>query len=426
MVRRWRYTTAAIPGGDLRSWPFMLAGNVTMTMNGSRALIALSIAAAALLSAPGCSRNAAEAPAAAPVEVKAITAEASPTVMYADKVGEVRGSQEVDIRSMVSGILLKKHFEDGTLVDKGQLLYSIDPREFRAEVANAQAQLAAAEANLSRARQDVERYRPLLADEAISQQVYDNAIATERQAAAQVAASRAALDQNRLGVEYAEIRAPLHGRIGAVQVFPGDLVTAGQTQLGTISSDDPAWVYFQISEAELLDFSRTHGAGEVAADDPARIVQLILSDGSLYPHPGRINFGDRALDPTTGTFRIRAEFPNEEHLLIPGMFARVRATSGESLNAIVVPDRAVQEQLGKYFLTVVGEGDKAELRPVVLGPRFGNRQVITSGLATGDRVVVEGQQKARPGSPVKVAPVTLEDFDRPADAAAGSSSAVAN
>ncbi len=157
-----------------------------MTMNGSRALIALSIAAAALLSAPGCSRNAAEAPAAAPVEVKAITAEASPTVMYADKVGEVRGSQEVDIRSMVSGILLKKHFEDGTLVDKGQLLYSIDPREFRAEVANAQAQLAAAEANLSRARQDVERYRPLLADEAISQQVYDNAVATERQAAAQV------------------------------------------------------------------------------------------------------------------------------------------------------------------------------------------------------------------------------------------------
>lgn len=390
-----------------------------------RLLIQILLVAILLLQAAGCARKPPVAPAAAPVEVKAITAEASPTVMYADKVGEVKGSQEVDIRSMVSGILLKKHFEDGTLVDKGQLLYSIDPREFRAQVANAQAQVAAAEANLSRARQDVERYRPLLADEAISRQVYDNAVATERQAVAQVSASRAALDQTRLGVEYAEIRAPLHGRIGAVQVFPGDLVTAGQTQLGTISSDDPAWVYFQISEAELLDFSRTHGAGEVAADDPARIVQLILSDGSLYPDSGLINFGDRALDPTTGTYRIRAEFPNPEHRLIPGMFARVRATTGESPNAIVVPDRAVQEQLGRYFLTVVGEDDTAELRPVVLGPRFGNRQVITSGLAAGDRVVVEGLQKIRPGSPLRIVTVGLEDFDRPADATTdGSSSAV--
>jgi membrane fusion protein (multidrug efflux system) len=369
---------------------------------------------AALLPATGCMKRPPAAPAAAPVEVKAITAEASPTVMYSDKVGEVKGSQEVDIRSMVSGILLKKHFEDGSLVEKGQLLYSIDPREFRAQVANAEAQVASAEANLSRARQDVERYRPLLADEAISRQVYDNAVAAQRQAEAQVRASRAALDQTRLGVEYAEIRAPLRGRIGAVQVFPGDLVTAGQTQLGTISSDDPAWVYFQISEAELLSFNQRKGTADPAPDDPVRVVQLLLSNGTTYPQTGLINFGDRALDPTTGTYRLRAEFPNPEHLLIPGMFARVRATTGQPVNAMVVPDRAVQEQLGKYFLTVVGEGDKAELRPVVRGPRFGNRQVIQSGLKAGDRVVVEGLQKARPGSPLKVVAVRIEDFDRPA------------
>ena len=366
------------------------------------------------LSLAGCGRKPPAVPPAAPVEVKAITAEASPTVMYADKVGEVKGSQEVDIRSMVSGILLQKHFDDGAVVEKGQLLYSIDPREFRAQVANAEAQLASAEANLSRSRQDVERYRPLLADEAIARQVYDNAVAAARQAEAQVQASRAALDQTRLGIEYAQIRAPLQGRIGAVQVFPGDLVTAGQTQLGTISSDDPAWVYFQISETEFLEFSKRQGSTSIAADDPVRIVKLILSDGSDYPLTGLINFGDRAVDPTTGTLKIRAEFPNPEHALIPGMFARVRATTGQSVNALVVPDRAVQEQLGKYFLTVVGAEDKAELRPVTLGPRFGNRQVIASGLEPGDRVVVEGLQKARPGSPLKVVAVTLEDFDRPA------------
>jgi membrane fusion protein, multidrug efflux system len=384
-----------------------------------RILIAASCIVA-LLPVAGCMKKPPAVPPAAPVEVKAITVEASPTVMYADKVGEVKGSQEVDIRSMVSGILLEKHFDDGALVEKGQLLYSIDPREFRAQVANAEAQLASAEANLSRSRQDVERYRPLLADEAIARQVYDNAVAAARQAEAQVKASRAALDQTQLGIEYAQIRAPLQGRIGAVQVFPGDLVSAGQTQLGTISSDDPAWVYFQISETEFLEFSNRHGTGNVSADDPVRIVKLILSDGSDYPLTGLINFGDRAVDPTTGTLKIRAEFPNPEHKLIPGMFARVRATTGRSVNALVVPDRAVQEQLGKYFLTVVGAEDRAELRPVTLGPRFGNRQVIATGLEPGDRVVVEGLQKARPGSPLKVVAVTLEDFDRPAAPTAAS------
>lgn len=381
----------------------------------------LCVLLAWLVTLTGCGRKAPEAPPPAPVEVKAITVEASATETYADKVGEVRGSQEVDLRARVSGILLAKHFEDGALVQEGQLLFSIDAREFRAQVASAQARLASAEANLSRARQDVERYRPLLAEEAIARQVYDNAVAAQRQAEAEVSASRAALDETKLGLDYADVRAPLTGRIGAGQVFPGGLVTAGQTVLATLSSDDPAWVYFTISEAELLDFERRTGGKSPAADDPIRIVKLILSDGSVYPVPGRINFSDRALDATTGTYSLRAEFPNPDHKLLPGLFARVRGTSGQIENALVVPDRAVQEQLGRYFLTVVGEGEKAELRPVQLGPRFGNRQVITSGLSAGDRVVVEGLQKARPGAPLKVIPVKLEDFDRPAGAIADSS-----
>jgi len=381
-----------------------------------RPLFVAALLAAGFATATGCGRRAPEAPPPTPVEVKAITVEPSATETYADKVGEVRGSQEVDLRARVSGILLAKHFEDGALVKEGERLFSIDAREFRAQVASAQARLASAEANLSRARQDVERYRPLLAEEAIARQVYDNAIATQRQAEAEVAASRAALDETKLGLDYAEVRSPLSGRIGAAQVFPGGLVTAGQTVLATLSSDDPAWVYFTISEAELLGVERRSGGQPPPPDDPLRIVKLILSDGSVYPLPGRINFGDRALDATTGTYTLRAEFPNPDHKLLPGLFARIRATSGQIDNALVVPDRAVQEQLGRYFLTVVDAAGLAELRPVELGPRFGNRQVITSGLAAGDRVVVEGLQKARPGTPLKVTPVQLGDFDRPAGA----------
>jgi membrane fusion protein (multidrug efflux system) len=377
------------------------------------------LCAAGALGMAGCAPKGPAAMPQAPVEVKALTVEPSSTITYADKVGEVRGSQEVELRARVSGILLAKHFEDGSLVKEDQLLFSIDPREFRAQVASAQARVASAEANLFRARQDVARYKPLLADEAIARQVYDNAVAAAEQARAEVDASKAALQETRLGLDYAEIRAPLSGRIGASQVFVGGLVTAGQTLLATVSSDDPAWVYFSISEAELLDFERRNAGQPLVDDDPRLRVQLILSDGSVYPLPGRINFGDRALDPATGTYRLRAEFPNPEHRLMPGLFARVRAQGAKLQDALIIPDRAVQEQLGRYFVTVVGEGDKAEMRPIELGSRFGNRQVVRAGLKTGDRVVVEGFLKARPGAPLKVLPVKLEDFERPAAPAGG-------
>jgi membrane fusion protein (multidrug efflux system) len=405
--------------------------STTLGRSAARGAWALMCAGAALCLA-ACAPKGPGALPAAPVEVKTITLEPSSTIAYADKIGEVRGSQEVELRARVGGILLAKHFQDGTLVKEGQLLFSIDPREFRAQVASAQAKVASAEANLYRARQDVARYKPLLADEAIARQVYDNAVAAAQQAQAEVAASRAALDEAKLGLDYAEVRAPLTGRIGNAQVFPGGLVTAGQTLLATLSSDDPAWVYFSISEAELLDFERRNAGRALAPDDPQLNVRLILSDGSEYPLPGRINFGDRALDPTTGTYRLRAEFPNPEHRLLPGLFARIRAQGNKLQDALIIPDRAVQEQLGRYFVTVVGEGDKAEMRPVELGPRFGNRQVVKSGLQAGDRVVVEGFLKARPGSSLKVVPAKLEDFERPApgqpaaQAPAGSSPAPAS
>jgi membrane fusion protein (multidrug efflux system) len=376
-----------------------------------------ALAASVLIAVGGCGREPA-ATASAALDVKVIEAAPRSTEIYRELVGEVRGSREVDIRSRVSGVLLGKHFADGSLVKEGDRLYTIDAREYRAQVATAEAQLASAQADLTRARQDVARYEPLLRENAISRQVYDTAVAAAAQAEARVEASRAGITEAKLGVEYADVRAPLTGRIGASMVFEGALITAGQTLLATVSSDDPAWVYFSVSEADLLAYERRQGSSDVADVDPAtRNVRLQLSDGSVYPHPGRINFSDRALDPSTGTYRLRAEFPNSEHLLRPGLFARIRVVAEKRDNVIVVPDRAVQQQLGRYFVTVVAEGDKAELRPVTLGPRLGTSVVIDKGVSAGDRIVVEGIQKARPGTPLKVTVVTPAEFESPPAAA---------
>ena len=367
----------------------------------------------ALAAVAGCSRTSPPAPLPGAVDVKVVVVQPSTTDVYADFVGEVRGSQEVEIRARVGGILLSKHFKDGALVAKGDLLYTIDAREYRAQLASAEAQLASAEANLMRARQDVARYEPLLAENAISRQVYDNAVAAASQAQAQVAATRASITEARLGVEYAEVRAPLTGRIGASKVFEGALVTAGSTLLAEISSDDPAWVYFSVSEAMLLNYQRRYGAAERSAEGERaeQPVRLRLSDGTEYARPGFINFADRALDPTTGTYSLRAEFPNPDHALVPGLFARIRVIAEEREGVIVLPDRAVQQQLGRYFVTVVGKDEKAEVRPVELGVRLGNRWVVEGGLAAGDRVVVEGILKARPGTPLKVEVVDTATFD---------------
>jgi membrane fusion protein (multidrug efflux system) len=371
------------------------------------------LALGAVLALGACSR-APNAPAPGPVDVRVIEVRPQTTEVYRDLVGEVRGSQEVEIRSRVTGILLEKPFVDGSVVKKDDLLYRIDAREYRAQLANADAQLASAQANLARAQQDVVRYEPLVAENAISQQVYDNAVAAAKQAAAQVEATRAAITEAKLGVEYAEIRAPLAGRIGASQVFVGALIAAGDTKLAEISRDDPAWVYFSLSESELLDYQRRYGTAEPAANSPRRQVRLTLSDGSEYPEGGRINFADRALDATTGTYTLRAEFPNPAHQLVPGLFARIRITSEVRNNALIVPDRAVQQQLGRYFVTAVGKDNKAEARPVQLGPRVGTRWIIEGGIKRGDKLVVEGLQKALPGTPLNPTVITEAELQTPA------------
>lgn len=351
-----------------------------------------------LLVLSACSKEEA-APAMPPLPVKVMQVIQRDTAVSKDLVGEVRGSQEVELMARVSGILMRKNFKEGALVKKGDLLFTIDPREYRA-------QAASAEAAASRAQLDVDRYRPLVAENAISKQVYDNAVAVAKQ-------TRAQADAANLGLEYADVRAPFDGRIGDADVFEGGLITAGQTVLATISNANPAWVYFSVSENDVLDFNRRLSEKSISLED-VRAVRLTLSDGTPYPLEGKINFSDRALDTRTGTYRLRAEFDNPDNILLPGMFARVQVTGEKLGQALLVPERAVIQQLGSYFVIVVGPDGKAVQKPIKPGPRVGALWVVDSGLTAEDRVVVEGVQKARPGTVLNPIPTTEAELTDPA------------
>jgi membrane fusion protein (multidrug efflux system) len=359
------------------------------------------------------------------VEVKVMTVTERTTDVSADIVGEVRGSVEVEVRSRVSGILMTKQFVDGAIVRKGDVLFRVDDREFRNQLAEANARVAEAETLLQKAREDVARYAPLVKTQAISRQIYENAIASENQARARVEAVRSGIAAANLSIEYAVVTAPITGRIGEALLQPGGLVAAGNTVLAKISQDNPAWVYFSVAEAQLLNFTRRYADPQAREAALARIreVSLTLADGTAYPLKGRINFGDRAIDPKTGSYTLRAQFDNPSGLLRPGLYGRITLLTDRVEKALLVPDRAVQEQLGSYFVTVIGAGEKAELRTVTLGQRTGSSVIVSSGLKAGDRVVVEGTLKARPGMTVKATAIT--DADLAGTAGAGPVSAPA-
>lgn len=386
---------------------------------------ALSFARAAsllpLFLVAACSKPAPPAPPPPVVAVKAMPVIERTTDIANEYVGEVRGSEEVEVRSRVTGVMMSKHFVDGSIVKKGALLFRVDDREFRVQLAQAQAQVAEAETMLQKAREDVARYAPLVKTQAIARQIYDNALAAEKQAAARVEAVKAGISAANLAIEYATVTAPITGRIGEALLMPGGLVAAGNTVLAKISQDNPAWVYFSVAEAQLLEFTRRFAApvDRAAALERLKRVTLTLADGSEYPLPGTINFGDRAIDPKTGSYTLRAQFDNTGGLLRPGLYGRIKLISDRVEKALLVPDRAVQEQLGQYFVTVVGAGEKAELRPVKLGARTASYVIVTSGLKAGDRVVVEGTLKARPGTTLQVSPITEAELaDTTAAAAA--------
>jgi membrane fusion protein (multidrug efflux system) len=312
-----------------------------------------------------------------------------------------------EVRPQVGGIIQARQFVEGANVKKGQLLYRIDPAPYRAAVNQAQAQLANAQANLGTVKLKAERYADLVKIKAVSQQDYDDAQAAYHQAEATVQQAKAALDTAQINLGYTDITAPISGRIGLSALTQGALVTAGQaTALTSVQTLDPIYVDVTQSSADLLRLERDIRAGLARKDGPLSAkVRLVLEDGSAYPIEGKLQFTDVTVDPASGTVTLRAEFPNGQGVLLPGMFVRAIITEAVAPDAILVPQPGVtRTPKGEASVMIVDSADKAQVRSVELGQAVGANWLVTKGLQPGDKVITEGLQKIQPGMAVRPVP----------------------
>ncbi|MFM1945363.1 MAG: Efflux pump periplasmic linker BepF [Verrucomicrobiota bacterium] len=339
--------------------------------------------------------------------------------IFGEFVGQTEAPANVDVRARVEGFVEGIHFREGSRVKAGDLLFSLEREPIEQRLFRARATLAEAEAALAKARADIARYTPLVEKRAIPRQDLENAEAMERQGLAAVAAGKADVRKAEIDLSYTEVRAPVSGLIGEKQADVGSLVGGfNASLLATISPVDPIWFNANVSEVAYLEASRWFTQEEMDLWEKegkgGRPVTLILADGEEHGEEGRFIFMDRAIDPKTGTLRLRAEFANPGNRLRPGMFGRVRVLLTEKPGAVVVPQRAVQEIQGTYSVFKLGEGDKAVFTRVKAGQRVGSLWVIDEGLAAGDRVVVEGVLKVRDG--VVVAPAVTNISSAPVEA----------
>ena len=413
--------------------------------------LAASIVIAALTIGASCGKSAEHNAAAQPPPPTVVVASVSQKTVpiYSEYVGQTRADNTVELRARVEGVLQKVYFKEGAAVRKGQLLFTIDKRPFQAalqsakalaakavadlaqarqrtDVLQAQAELADAQAVLARADQDVARLAPLAREKAVTEQDLDAAIASQKsakatvearqanvtnleaavkytieRAQAEVSAGQARVIQAQLELSYCDISSPLSGVIGFLQVDEGNLVGRGDaTLLATVSASDPLLVDFSVSEIEYLKLTDPETAGERA--DVLRF-DLLLSDESVHPHQGSFRVLDRTVDPTTGTLKVEAAFPNPGGYLRPGQFARVRVAVAEKQNAILIPQRAIQELQGAKTVLVVDDLNVASVRTIKIGDKADKEIIVLDGLNPGDRVIVEGMQKVRPGSQVNPA-----------------------
>jgi membrane fusion protein, multidrug efflux system len=351
----------------------------------------------------GCRSDAPAPP--PPTEVGAIIVQAQSVTNFEEVPGRVQAVRTAQVRARVDGIVQERVYNEGSDVKSGQVLFRIDPREWRAQVSAVEASLARAEATAANAAQDVERYKGLVEDQAISKQEYDAALARLRTAEADVAQMRAQLESAQLSLSYTTVTAPIDGRAGRAQVTEGALVSAtNATLLTTIEQLDPVYVNFSQSSASLLQIRRDIEQGTLIAPQLGRVgVTLVLEDGSVYPHAGHLDFLDLAIDEATGTAAIRAEVPNPQRTLLPGQFVRARIEVGVRANTFLVPQRAVQLSATGASAFVVDSNDVVAVRPIKTGPLRGADWVVLDGLRAGDRVIVDGIQKIRPGAKVRIA-----------------------
>lgn len=346
------------------------------------------------------------APARPPSAVSVITVAPEAIAIVNELPGRISPTRTAEVRPRVSGIVTDRVFTQGSRVEAGDVLYKIDPAKFKVEVARTQASLERAKAEQLRAQQDADRQKQLLDRKVIAAQQLETSNATLAQANANVAVAKAELDAAELDLQYADVRAPISGRIGRALITEGALVSANNAEpLATILQLDPVYADFTQSVRELMALRKSLNMGALAKDPGEAPVKLVLDDGTEYNAPGRLLFSDTTVDRTTGQVILRAEFPNPDGDLLPGLYVRVLIEQGVEQSALAVPQQAVQHDAGgNAQLYVVDADSKAELRPVSTGRVVGQRWIITEGLKDGDKVIVEGFQKIRPGAPVNAQP----------------------
>jgi membrane fusion protein (multidrug efflux system) len=360
-------------------------------------------------------------------EVQVVQVQQQDVPIIYEWIGTLDGLVNADVRAQVTGYLLIQGYQEGSFVKKGQLLFQIDPRPFKATLDQAEGQLAQAKAQLSNAEAvqgrtelDVKRYTPLAKEQAAPQQDLDNAVqnnlaatASVETAKAQIKTSQAAVETARINLEFTRLVAPIDGIVGQAQLQVGALVGPAAGPVTSVSTVDPIKVYFTVGEPQYLAFrKRFPTEASTRADQKTLRIELVLADGSTYPHLGSFDFADRQVNESTGTIRIAALFPNPNNILRPGGYAKVRVFVDVEHDALLVPQRAVSELQGSYQVAVVDSDNEVAIRSVAVGAQVDSRWVISDGLKHDDLVVVEGTQKVRPGMHVNPRPFTANATDR--------------
>ena len=368
----------------------------------------------------GCNQSSTGAPKAQAPEVGVFTVESKPLAITTELPGRTSAYQVAEVRPQVGGVIQKRLFVEGANVQAGTSLYQIDPASYEAAVNSAKATLAKARANLLTTQPKVARYKELVELEGVSRQEYDDAVAANEQAQADVESAQAALDVANINLRYTKVNAPISGRISRSSVTPGALVTAGQTTaLTTVQQLDPIYVDVTQSSNDLLRLKREMESGSLkkAGNGQAKVT-LLLADGTTYGESGKLQFADVTVDQTTGNVTLRALFPNPKFDLLPGMYVRAVLENGINEKAIVVPQQGVsRNQKGQATALVLNAENIVEARILETSGTLGDKWLVSSGLADGDRVIIEGVQKVRPGAPATVAKPA------PAGAAAGAATA---
>jgi len=367
-----------------------------------RAIVAVGLMGFALSACDSKTAPAAAAP--APVEVSVVTLSAADVPLQVDLPGRTSAYRKAEVRPQVNGIIQKRLFTEGAEIKAGTPLYQIDPATYQAALNSAQAELARADANLAAATAKESRYKNLNTMKAISRQDYDDALANFGQTKANVAAAKAAVETARINLKYTSVVAPIDGVISKSSVTEGALVTAGQADvLASILQLDPIYVDVSQSAEELLQLRREMLKGDVAKVESAK-VRLLLDDGSVYEHEGSLQFAEVGVNESTGTVILRAQFPNPDRLLLPGMFVRTQLDEGVRTNSLLAPQRGItRDRTGNATALVLNKEGIVELRQIKTGRAVGDQWLVLEGLTVGDQVIVEGLQKVRPGAPAKAA-----------------------